>query len=108
MNKSNILYGKKLVVCGDSFTEGDFGGYVDDNGLSGKNSPVIYDNVRGMYKTYSWWIAERNNMELVNEAKCGSIMALSKSHLADPENVPVEDRFPFALERYKEVPLDAD
>ena len=46
---SNILYGKKLVACGDSFTEGDFSGFVDENGLSGKDSPVIYDKKRKMY-----------------------------------------------------------
>ncbi len=108
MDKSNILYGKKLVACGDSFTEGDFVGYVDENGLSYKNSPVIYDPVWGMYKTYPWWIAQRNDMELINEAKCGSTMALSKKHLENPDTVPADDHLPFALERYKQVPLDAD
>ena len=105
---SNVLYGKKLVVCGDSFTEGDFSGFVDENGLKEKESPLVYDLKRQMYKTYSWWIAERNNMELINEAKCGSIMALSKEHLADVRNISVDDRHPFSLERYKKVPLDAD
>lgn len=107
-DKSNILYGKKLVVCGDSFTQGDFTGFVDENGLQGKDSPVIFDPKQQMYKTYPWWIAERNDMELVNEALCGSTMALSKAHLADPEHVDISDRSPFALERYKKVPLDAD
>lgn len=107
-NISNILYGKKLVVCGDSFTQGDFTGYVDENGLSGKDSPVIYDKKRQMYKTYPWWIAERNNMELINEARCGSIMALSKEYLADTENKDINLKQPFSVERYKKVPLDAD
>ena len=105
---SNILYGKKLVACGDSFTEGDFSSFVDENGLSGKDSPVIYDKKRQMYKTYPWWIAERNNMELINEAKCGSIMALSKEYLADPENKNINLKQPFSVERYKKIPLDAD
>ena len=94
---SNILYGKKYIACGDSFTEGDFTGYTDENGLSGKNSPVIYDTNRGMYKTYPWWIAERNNMVLVNEAKCGS----------DFTNVDGASN-PFSVTRYQNVPKDAD
>ena len=94
---SNILYGKKWVACGDSFTEGDFTGYVDENGLSGKNSSVIYDSFRGMYKTYPWWIAERNTMELINEAKCGS----------DFTNIEGASN-PFSVSRYLAVPTDAD
>ena len=94
---SNILYEKKYVACGDSYTEGDFTGYTDENGLSGKNSPVIYDINRGMYKTYPWWIAERNNMVLVNEAKCGS----------DFTNVEGASN-PFSVTRYQNVPKDAD
>lgn len=105
--QSNILYGKKYVACGDSFTEGDFRGFVDDEGLSGKESPVIYDKNRGCYKTYPWWIAERNNMVLINEAKCGSTMALSKEYL-DGTNPNINHRLPFSLTRYKQVPLDAD
>ena len=107
-DKSNILYGKKLVVCGDSFTQGDFTGFVDENGLSGTDSPVIFDPKRQVYKTYPWWIAERNDMELINEALCGSTMALSRAYLEDPGNVAMDFRHPFALERYKKVPLDAD
>lgn len=107
-DKSNILYGKKLVACGDSFTQGDFTGFVDENGLQGTDSPVIFDSKRQMYKTYPWWIAERNDMILINEALCGSTMALSKAYLEDPENVDISFRWPFALERYKKIPLDAD
>ncbi len=107
-NKSNILYGKKLVVCGDSFCEGDFSGYVDENGLSGTDSPVIYDKKRGMYKTFPWWIAERNDMELINESKCGSVIALDRDYIKDPNAEDLIFRFPFSLERYKKVPLDAD
>lgn len=104
---SNVLYGKKYVACGDSFTEGDFRGFVDDEGLSGKESPIIYDKNRGCYKTYPWWIAERNNMVLINEAKCGSTMALSKEYL-DGTNPDINHRLPFSLSRYKQVPLDTD
>lgn len=94
---SNWLYGKKYVACGDSYTEGDFTGYVDQNGFSGKNSPEIYDSERGMYKTYPWWIAERNGMTLVNEAKCGSVF----TNITGANN-------PFSVSRYKEIPTDAD
>ncbi|MBR5296511.1 MAG: hypothetical protein IKU29_01420, partial [Parabacteroides sp.] len=65
---NNILTGKKWVACGDSFTHGDFTGYVDPDGLSGELSHYLYDSVRKVYKTYPYWIAERNNMTLVNEA----------------------------------------
>lgn len=103
----NVLYGKKWVACGDSFTEGDFSGFVDENGLSGVNSPAIYDFNRGMYKTYPWWIAERNNMILINEAKCGSTMALSNDYL-NGTNPNINHRQPFSLNRYKNIPLDTD
>ena len=94
----NVLHGKKYVACGDSFTEGDFNGYVDEDGLSGKNSPKLYDSNRKMYKTYPWWIAERNNMELINEAKCGSVIT----------NAFDGARNPFSVTRYLQVPTDAD
>ena len=96
-SNGNVLFGKKLVACGDSFTEGDFTGYTDENGLSGKNSPVIYDTNRGMYKTYPWWIAERNNMTLVNEAKCGTTL----TYIPQYTNA-------FSETRYKNLPKDAD
>ena len=96
-SNGNVLFGKKLVACGDSFTEGDFTGYTDENGLSGKNSPVIYDTNRGMYKTYPWWIAERNNMTLVNEAKCGTTL----TYIPEYTNA-------FSETRYKNLPKDAD
>lgn len=106
IKSSNILYGKKYVACGDSYTEGDFTGYTDSDGLSGKQSPYLYDSELGMYKTYPYWIAKRNGMELVNEAKCGTTMALSKEYQDGTQ--PIEYRNPFSLNRYKQVPLDAD
>mgnify|MGYP004455628203 CR=1 FL=1 len=105
--QSNILYGKKYVACGDSFTEGDFSGFVDEHGLTGTNSPVIYDEEMRCYKTYPWWIAKRNHMTLVNEAICGSTMALSKEYLGGTKD-DINYRSPFSLKRYKQVPLDAD
>lgn len=108
MNTSNILYGKVLVAAGDSFTEGDFNSFVDENGKSGKDSPVIYDKELGMYKTYPWWIAQRNHMSVVNEAKCGSILALSRSHLDNKDQVPIENKLPFSLHRYQNLPDHID
>ncbi len=93
----NVLFGKKLVTCGDSFTAGDFTGVTDENGLSGTASPVFYDTVRGCYKTYPWWIAERNNMTLVNEAKSGTTL----TYLPDYTDA-------FSETRYQNIPADAD
>ena len=91
----NCLWGKKYVACGDSFTEGDFTNYTDENGNSAKDSDA-YDPALGLYKTYPWWIAERNRMILVNEAKCGTTMYNNGSASA------------FSVTRYTEVPADAD
>lgn len=92
----NCLAGKKYVACGDSFTEGDFTNYVDANGKSAKDSDA-YDEGMKMYKTYPWWIATRNGMTLVNEAKCGS----------DFTNISRASN-PFSVDRYAAVPTDAD
>lgn len=59
----NILWGKKWAACGDSFTAGDFTNYVDKDGHSGINSDA-YDSESGHYKTYPWWIAGRNDMDV--------------------------------------------
>lgn len=60
---ANILYGKKWAVCGDSFTCGDFTGYVDKQGHSGTDSDA-YDTATQSWKTYSWWISQRNKMNV--------------------------------------------
>lgn len=82
----NVLYGKKYVSCGDSFTEGPF---------SAKNEET-WDDTLGVYKTYPWHIATRNGMKLVNEAKSGSTMYNNGSTNA------------FSVTRYTKVPTDAD
>lgn len=92
----NPLYGKKYVACGDSFTEGYYAGYIDEHGKSGKESDA-YDKWMQVWKTYPWWIAKRNNMTLVNEAKSGS----------DFTNVSGAVN-PFSATRYTQVPADAD
>lgn len=85
----NVLYGKKYVSCGDSFTAGDFSG-----GEYPKEE--YYDSTRQTWKTYPYFIAKRNNMFLINEAKSGSTMYNN----GDPNA--------FSLKRYKEIPTDAD
>lgn len=110
MNKidsANILSNKKWVVCGDGFTAGNFTGYVDENGLSGKDSPYLYDKELKCYKTFPWWISKRNNMNLINKSICSSTMAISEEYM-NGEYDDIIYRHPFSLTRYKEVPLDAD
>lgn len=80
LKTTNVLFGKKYISCGDSFTEGDFSGYVDSEGHSGKNSTELYDTTLKMYKTYPYWIAKRNGMTLINEAKCGSVLPYSAEY----------------------------
>ena len=85
----NVLYGKKYVSCGDSFTSGDFsdGEYPKEE---------YYDSTRQTWKTYPYFIAKRNNMFLINEAKSGSTMYNNG------------DLNAFSLNRYKEIPSDTD
>ncbi len=108
LKRSNVLWGKTLVACGDSFTEGDFTGYTDSEGKEKSDSNVIYDKARGMYKTYPWWIAERNNMKLRNYAKCGGCIAVTKNHLNEPEKFDINYKVPFALNTYKNLGDDVD
>lgn len=61
--KANILDGKKWAACGDSFTVGDFTGYVDPEGHTDTDSDA-YDPETGHWKTYPWWISQRNNMDV--------------------------------------------
>ena len=109
-DKSNILYGKTYVACGDSFTKGYFDGYVDTNGKEGKLSDAWdaeaeefdwtgsrWQLNKGGWKTYAHWIAKRNNMIYYNGA-------ISGSTLANGDNSYV----PFAGNRYINLPSDAD
>lgn len=104
----NPLFGKTLVACGDSFTEGDFSGWTDSEGRARTESPIIYDKEWGVYKTYPWWIARRNGMKLYNLAKCGGVMALTKKYLDSPTTEDINYAHPFAHETYKNIPKDAD
>ena len=92
----NVLYGKKYVACGGSFTAGDALGYTDANGCTGTSSD-FYDQKMKVWKTYPWWIAKRNEMTLVNEAISGSVFTNITGRIS-----------PFSVDRYKAVPTDAD
>ena len=96
------LWGKKWVACGDSFTAGDFSGDTTGDYLFSEGRFI------GKKKVYPYFIGLRNNMTIVNEAIGGSIIALSKAYLEDPENVSINTRSPFSYQRYKEIPKDAD
>ncbi len=98
---TNILFGKKFVACGDSFTEGIF----DFDG--GKSNPELYDKANQSWKNWAWWIAHRNFMEFVNDGVSGSTMALSDKYI-NGEVSDINYANPFSLNRYKQVPKDAD
>ena len=83
---SNVLWGKKYIACGDSFTAGDFGGKTEET----------WDDAMQTYKTYPWWIASRNHMILVNEAVSGTTMHNNG------------DSGAFCMNRYTQIPADAD
>ena len=94
----NVLEGKKWVACGDSFTHGDFhNGPLGSKNDAYKVSEDYYDKEWKMFKTYPWWIARRNNMQLVNEARNGTCMAASAKR---------QDNF--VNGRYKHIASDAD
>ena len=86
----NVLYGKKWVACGDSFTEGVDGEKFADGVFAGKN------------KVYPFFIGERNNMIIVNEAVSGSNMTYISERHNSWENGC------FSANRYKNIPSDAD
>lgn len=87
----NVLYGKKWTVCGDSFTEGVSGNMIREGRFAGQNI------------AYPYFIAERNNMEIVKFFKGGRTLAypadgLFHNSLTDPEG----DCY------YKDIPEDTD
>ena len=91
LQASNVLWGKKWVACGDSFTEGDF---TDSTDTDLTFAEGLY---KGENKVYPFFIGRRNHMEIINEAKCGSTM----TDLGTRKDS-------FSIERYKQIPKDAD
>ena len=98
LRKMNVLYGKKMTFCGDSFTVGDFTDYIDENGKSGISSDA-YDKKYGMYKTYPYHIAQRNNVDLKLLAKCGAQITKNSSNCFTS---PTDSIY------YENIPTDSD
>lgn len=94
LKQSNVLYGKKYVACGDSFTAT---GWRSKDAV--ENGIEVYDKDWKMYKTYPYWIAKRNSMALVNLGRGGMTMADYDGN---------EKGNTFSLERYLNIPEDAD
>lgn len=84
MGVNNILTNKKLVACGDSFTQ-----YTNAQFESG-----IY---QGQNKVWPFLIGLRNNMNVVNMAVSGSTMAINSYSNTN-----------FANTLYTQIPSDAD
>lgn len=103
----NVLYGKKYVSCGDSFTHGDTTGMTDSNGNTGINSAEFFDSEWDMYKTYGWWIARRNAMNFSNLGVNGGVMALLKRYVDGDIDNPNQNQ-PFSYQIYKDIPDDTD
>lgn len=94
----NVLYGKKYAACGDSFTEGAFYNVQDESGLTGKDSPELWDTQWNCWKSYAYHIAKRNNMVFYQNGSDGSTM-----HVQNDNS--------FAKNRYNDtnkIPLDTD
>lgn len=90
----NVLYGKKWVACGDSFTQGDF-----SNAPEGSENQFTDGLYKGQNKVYPFFIGRRNSMMIVNEAVSGSTLAKSNAgagYFSAPNG------------RYTQIPKDAD
>lgn len=88
VGSQNVLYGKKWVACGDSFTQGGSVGTT-------KFEDGLY---AGKYKVYPYFIGRRNHMDVVNLAVGGQTMC----------NVDGKRENAFSNELYKNIPADAD
>ena len=78
IHEADLLYGKKLAVCGDSITEA-----TNPDG--------------GYFANYAEIVAARHNMSVYKDGKGGSTMTNIEG------NIP-----PFSAERYLNVPSDFD
>lgn len=82
---SNVLYGKKWVACGDSFTVG---------GSSGEFTEGPY---AGVDISYPYFVGMRNNMEIVNKAVGGMTLTYIEGRTND-----------FSSAVYQTIDTDAD
>lgn len=91
-HENNILYKKKYVTLGDSFTHGDFTNAPEDN----------YHITDGMYngelKVYPFIIGNRNLMNIINLAENGMTLA----------SRPSGTNSIMQSENYKTIPADTD
>ena len=94
----SILNGKKIVACGDSFTEGDYTGEGDLNAHKFQDGPYA-----GSYKVWPFFIGHRTSARIQNLAVSGSCMttipALVPSYWPDGC---------FSYLRYQQIDADAD
>ena len=88
--RSNVLWEKKWVSCGDSFTAGDF----NDSREEFRFTDGLY---AGEKMVYPFFIGRRNRMTVVNEAKCGNTI----TNLPNRPNA-------FSIARHQGLPADAD
>ena len=100
--KGNVLNGKKYAFCGDSFTAALFNDITDSQGRTGMDSPELYDQVRKMWKSYGWWIIDRNNMSYYNDGVSGSRMT------AIYDGGVIQNTNAFCYLRYLNIPKDTD
>lgn len=100
-NKANdVLYGKKWVVCGDSFTAGALSGYTDSEGHTGYESDG-FDPIQGKIKTYSYFIANRTGVNV-------NMLALGGSDFTNVEGASAPFSNESSAPNYTQIPSDAD
>ena len=101
LKRSNPLWGKKWFATGDSFTQGDFSNSAEQN--------FIFEDGKyaGKKKVYPYFIGARNNMEVINDGLCGSILPYDREYVSGESKDP-NLRRPFTYERYKNIPADVD
>lgn len=101
-HNDNLLGGKKWVACGDSFTAGDFNGYVDSESHIMEESDA-FDQFEGQWKTYPYWIAKRTGIK-ADWQKC----ALSGSDFTNISGATHPFSSSTSKVNYTQIPSDAD
>ena len=92
-NKNDVLFSKKWVSCGDSFTQGSF------DGAPAGSYRFIDMPYAGKNKVYPFFIGRRCGMDIVNEAISGSTIAYVDGQ---------RNEFSTPNGRYTQIPEDAD
>ena len=82
-DSKNVLYGKKYLTFGDSYTAANFTYWKDPvTGEYGRNSDTAYDSSKGIWKSYGWHIANRNAMSYTNKAESGGTLTYATTQTA--------------------------